>query len=90
MSRTIQYAYGHGGHVGGHLRDPFCDYVDSGELPEETSHNGRDLTIRGLAGLLWNCTDIMPGWACSKLGLPQGSTYAQGARLVRGRLAGQS
>lgn len=81
------YAYGHGGHVGGHLRDPFCEYAGTGELPGGTRHNGRDLTVRALTGLLWNCTDVMPGGTCASLGLDPGSTYAMGARAVRAGLA---
>jgi hypothetical protein len=84
------YAYGHGGHVGGHLRDPFCEYAESGELPGGIRHNGRDLDARALAGLLWNCTDIMPSSTCSALGLPPGSSYAAGAREVRAQLRGQA
>jgi hypothetical protein len=83
---TSHYAYGNGGHTGGHLRDPFCEYAETGELPGGTRHNGRGLDIRALTGLLWNCTDTMPGGTCRSLGLDAGSTYAMGARAVRAAL----
>jgi hypothetical protein len=81
--KTSHYAYGHGGHVGGHLREPFCEYAETGELPEGTRHRGRELDIRALTGLLWNCTDTMPSGTCTALDLPAGSSYAAGARAVR-------
>lgn len=39
--------------------------------------------ILWITGQLWNCTDVMPRDLCKELGLPQGSTYAQGARYLR-------
>jgi len=34
-------------------------------------------------GKLWNCTDIMPAALCGDLELPAGSTFAQGARVIK-------
>ena len=39
--------------------------------------------IATVTGLLWNCTDVLPGEYCALLDLPQGSSYAQAARFVR-------
>jgi hypothetical protein len=39
-----------------------------------------------LTGQLWNCSDILPGGACSELDLPAGSTYAVAARMLRAEL----
>jgi|SRR5215211_241731 len=36
-----------------------------------------------IAGKLWHCTDIMPGYLCGGLGMQPGSTYAQAARRIR-------
>ena len=38
---------------------------------------------RWIAGQLWNCRDTMPGDLCVELDLPQGSSYATGARQLR-------
>jgi hypothetical protein len=82
------YAHGrNGGHAGGHLRDPFCEWVETGEIPAWAEHRGEPLTVDRLVGLLWNCSDIMPSWECGELNLRAGSTYAQGARVVQRRLA---
>jgi hypothetical protein len=51
---------------------------------------GDDGRLRWIAGQLWNCTDIMPRGLCSEVSeldeerfMPQGSTYAQAARVIR-------
>lgn len=82
MSKTA-YKFGrHGGHAGGNLREPFYDYVMSGEMDAPVVW-GRRISIRELTGLLWNCTDIMPSEACEALDLLRGATYARGARHLR-------
>ena len=70
-----------GGHAPGHLRDRFCELIEYDES---------DIDVKGdypsdveMAGMLWNCTDIMPGAVCVELDLSRGSTYAQGARTMR-------
>jgi len=50
---------------------------------EEAVAGGDEAEVQRLAGLVWNCTDCMPGSLCSDLDMPPGSTYAQGARKVR-------
>lgn len=71
------------GHAGGHLREPFADLVESGQVPADSEHNRQPLSPRRLTDLLWNCTDVMPGALCRDLDLPTGSNYAQGARRYR-------
>lgn len=71
------------GHAGGHLRDAFAALVENGTVPEDADHRGRALTPLRVTGLLWNCTDVMPRSLCEELDVPQGSTYAQGARRYR-------
>src|ERR1039458_8613871 len=46
-----------GGHAPGHLRDWLYQYIE-GELDEDDPPR---LSLERLTGLLWNCTDIMPG-----------------------------
>jgi hypothetical protein len=46
-----------GGHAPGHLRDWLYQYIE-GELAEDDPPR---LSLERLTGLLWNCTDIMPG-----------------------------
>lgn len=55
-------------------------------IPDRVTHDGEPLTVRRLSGLLWNCTDVLPGLWCDELDLSAGSTYARAARLVRGRI----
>ena len=79
-------------HVGGHLRDAFLDTVHEREgdiwdlnpdTPVEGEHRGQELTWGRLLGLLWNCTDCVPGGCCEDLEFPQGSTYAQIAQSTK-------
>jgi hypothetical protein len=61
-------------HASAHLRDAF---LEAAELRDTDQ-------LRRLAGMLWNCTDILPGTAAEyDFGLPAGSTYAQAPRQVR-------
>jgi len=59
------------GHAPNHVRDAFCAAVDAfndwkpGE-PEptvqfEVDYKPRQMLISQICGLLWNCTDIIPG-----------------------------
>jgi hypothetical protein len=80
-------------HAPAHLRDAFCELVEGAESVADTFYNDRtraqleamsaDEQLWWLSGQLWNCTDILPGGYCGDLGLSQGSTYAQAARLIR-------
>jgi hypothetical protein len=63
------------GHHGNDVRDAF-------QAANEADDHEQ---LYRLAGRLWSCTDIMPGWDCEHLDLPRGSTYAQAARLIRSR-----
>jgi hypothetical protein len=89
--RNMKQYYGgrNGGHVGGDLREAFCWYAETGEIPEEeyfSEYRGRLLNPGMLTGLLWNCTDIMPSETCAEFDLPRGSSYASGARIARAML----
>jgi len=87
IMRTAYKSGRRGGHAGGHLREPFVEWAETGEFPAEVTHNGRPLDIESLTGLLWCCSDVMPSGTCAALDMPAGSTYAQGARKVRGQLS---
>ncbi len=63
------------GHAPGHLRDQFCELIESGEHGTPA--------LQRLAGRLWNCTDTLPSDYCLCLALPGGTTYAQAARRLR-------
>jgi len=41
---------------------------------------------RWLTGQLWNCTDILGSSYCLWLDIPQGSTFARLARMLRAEL----
>jgi hypothetical protein len=82
-------------HVPGYLRDTFVWLIEGKESVAEEFYADKtrarleemnaDEQLRWLSGQLWNCTDILPGSVCTELDLRQGSTYAQAARLLRGR-----
>ncbi len=80
-------------HAPDHLRDAFVALIEGDEQADVLFYDpakqarfeimAADERLWWLSGLLWNCTDILPGDACDVLGLPQGSTYAQAARYIR-------
>jgi hypothetical protein len=74
------HAAGRGGHAPGHARAWYVTLVEEYRLDDEMVERG--LSARWLCGRLFNCTDIMPTDLCEELDLPQGSTYARGARKV--------
>ena len=83
-------------HAPDYLRQTFIDLVDGfnvegEEITLKTKLEDRDEDASWLLGQLWNCTDIMPHHTCTAIDdvcdiyneMPQGSTYAQGARLIK-------
>ncbi len=75
-------------HAQGHVREAFLNAVTAREADDLAREEiiardraGRPLTWGRVRGLLWNCTDVVPGPYCDDLGAPRGSTYAQ---VVRG------
>jgi hypothetical protein len=57
------------------LRDQFLNALDASD----------DLLLRDVARHLQSCTNALPSTTCVLLGLPEGSTYAVGARVVMER-----
>ena len=84
-----RFSPSYGGHAPGHLRDAFLEMIESSDRskdPDEVmpvGDYGTLVSLYALTGLLWNCTDILPGSNCNDLDLPRGSTYAQAARELR-------
>ncbi len=56
-----------GGHAPGHLRDAFLEMVESGDWRKDSGegmpvgYHDTPVSFRALTGLLWNCTDVLPG-----------------------------
>jgi hypothetical protein len=88
-----------GGHAPGHYRDCFERAVEAfmkwkGRGPEpmvefEINYVPTKISVSQACGLLWNCTDILPGWIVDEieeLGL-KSRTYAAGARAMRRSIA---
>jgi hypothetical protein len=86
-----------GGHAPGHIRDAFGDamfaFMDwDRKTPEPTvdveiHHEPRKMTISQVCGLVWNCSDILPGrfidWIAEACGLERmRNTYAAAARAI--------
>jgi hypothetical protein len=86
-----------GGHAPGHIRDAFCNamwaFIDwdrndpEPTIEVEIRYRPRKMTVSQVCGLLWNCSDILPGVlseqiaeACQVDNMHQ--TYAAAARLV--------
>ena len=87
----------HNGHAPGHIRETFAEAIDAfagwspGEpLPtvtREIYYVPHEISLAEACGLVWNCTDILPGVAVTLLrddcGLSlQRRTYAAAARAM--------
>lgn len=80
------------GHAPGHIREAFLALINHEPFDigfRNATHQQtwagltEDQRLRWLCGQLWSCTDCLPGSECSDLGLQQGSTYAEAARVIR-------
>lgn len=97
-----KYRPARGGHAPGDVRDVFLEATEllrkyrAGTPVPTVELREREIPLSSLCGLLWNCTDIMPGYACDEVGsfmemngweyekcLGRGATYAQAARAIR-------
>ncbi|MCW2529010.1 MAG: hypothetical protein JWM76_3870 [Pseudonocardiales bacterium] len=82
MPNTLKFS--HGEIPVARLCELFESHVEHGEiLTAEHSESDAPMTPDELAGLLWDCTAIMPGTTCVRLGMHRGSNYAQGVRRMR-------
>jgi hypothetical protein len=94
---STNYSGNHrGGHCPGHIRDTFLAateaYLDRspGEpeptVEHEVGYVPRRISISAACGLVWNCTDCLPGQVADRLldaGLPMKSrTFAAAARAM--------
>lgn len=105
MSRTLlknsYYRPAAGGHAPGDLRDAFVEAVDAFQQWEDGEpepsvamrarhHDGRNVPISDVCGVLWNCSDILPsglrtqledlrGWPID----PMRNTYGAAARRLK-------
>lgn len=101
MSILMQSRYNpaRGGHAPNDIRDAFLEAIEAfekwkdGESEPTVDVDGSDIPISQVCGLLWNCTDILPGAAVVSLrdldsdNELQRSSYAGGARFLRDRIA---
>jgi len=85
------------GHAPGHVRDTFLAAIEefdqwNGEGPEptvefEVNYEPRPITLSQACGLVWNCTDIVPGdyrdMICDNFDTRVRGTYAGCARVMR-------
>ena len=74
------------GHMPGSLRGELCKAIEAQRLPPKTRWHeniGGPEDVRRVTGLLWNCTDVVPGTVCEDAGIPRGSSFAQLARQLR-------
>jgi hypothetical protein len=89
-----------GGHAPGDLRDAFCEAVDAFDqwkagAPEPTVElREQQLPISAVFGLLWNCSDIMPGDLFDQIDDHSGAlkrrTYSAGARFLKSQIEPRS
>ncbi len=71
--------------MNGDLRDEFRELIliddhEAARRPRAALLD--DERLRPLIGTLWNSTDTMLGELCEAIGVPRGSTYAQGVRSL--------
>ncbi|MGH7096657.1 MAG: hypothetical protein ACREE4_03220 [Stellaceae bacterium] len=93
------YTAARGGHAPSDLRRAFCAALDAfrewedGAAEPTIEVRERDLPISEVCGLLWNCSDILPGSSgytmqlCDDGNLPQRRTYAAAARWLKNCIA---
>lgn len=73
-------------HYPGHLREAFLDWIESDCPDTATVEEGYEPQVwpaERLLGVMWNCSDIMPGWLCELIDLRRGTTYARAARGLK-------
>ncbi len=94
LLKNSSYVPSRGGHAPGDLRDAFVESLDSVEhwrsgMPDlVVEFRGQHVLLWDICGLLWNCTDVLPGWVYRYLeevcGAPcRRTSYACGARMLR-------
>jgi hypothetical protein len=101
MPKTTYYANRRGGHCPGHVRDTFLAALDAysewhpGEheplVEFEVNHQQRQIPISKACGLVWNCSDILPGDSVDELDDDikeeiRHRTYGAVARAIYARL----
>jgi hypothetical protein len=80
-----------GGHAPGDLREAFqvgIEHLASwrpGDPEPSLEVRDQQVPFTRLAGLLWNCTEILPAGDYKILDMPVGSTNAQAGREVKAR-----
>jgi hypothetical protein len=95
---TNYYHNRRGGHCPGHVRDTFLAALEAyrqweGGEPEplvefEVKYEPRPIPISKACGLVWNCSDTLPGYACrtlEEIGLSEDVrswTYGAAARAM--------
>jgi hypothetical protein len=91
------YRHRKGGHYPGHLRDAFiggieayCDWEPGTPEPTvavEFGHVPRQMTLSELCGVMWSCSDFLPGHEVGQLegcGIElRTHTYAAAARAMK-------
>jgi hypothetical protein len=74
-------------HVGGHLREAFCDWVEQG-MKGKPKIDYEPVEVKWLLVRFWHCSDIMPWMLCNDLEMRHGSTYARAAQRLMAAIAG--
>ena len=64
--------------------DPRVEFC--GELEGYAVTGEATTALDRLCDELWNCSDILPKFACRDAGAPEGSTYAVAARRIKSLL----
>lgn len=89
---TSRYASARNSHAPGDLRDAFLEALDLlihaplGAPPPTAELRGARIQMGALCGLLWNCTDQLPGHVradLDALGFTGRSSYGAAARWLR-------
>ena len=100
---TSYYRNRRGGHCPGHVRETFCEAIEAfcswnDREPEptvefEVRYVPRPISLTQACGLVWNCTDFLPGDVVDMLmeaGLDlKRGTYAAAARAMHAATVAQ-
>ena len=93
--RGSYYSAARGGHAPGDLREAFFHALEAfaswedGEPEPSVELREQDVPISRVFGLMWNCSDILPGIAVYSLedvGIEGCRTYGAAARQIRLRM----
>ena len=85
----IHYKASRGGHAPDQVREPFDEWAGSGMESKTVEYDGQPMPYKKLLGMLWNCTDALPGETCAAAAAPALERAGRGTRVKADRARSQ-